>query len=56
MAKFEVVYHASQGGKHVETFDAADSKEARKKAARYRASFGSSGRSFRIAHIKKIGD
>ena len=56
MAKYEVTYLASTGGKHVETFDAENAAEARKKAARYKRSFGSSGSSFRTAHIKKVSE
>jgi hypothetical protein len=60
MARYEVTYTASgpggAGGKHVETFDAADAKEARAKAIRYRKSFGSSGSAFRKMSIRKIGD
>lgn len=60
MAKYEATYIATgpggAGGKHVETFDAESSTEARAKAVRYRKSFGSSGSSFRTIKIKKLSD
>lgn len=60
MAKFEATYTATgpggAGGKHVETFDAENAAEARKKAIRYRKSFGSSGSSFKSVSIKKISE